>query len=670
MPSDTPFPRLFSPLRLGPREAANRIMRLPTNSAMAERSRPTDAMTAYYASLARGGAGSIVTEGFAVHAASTRGDRLVALFDREAIPALSRFATGVQQHGALLIAQLIHGGRQHHTVRTAPLLWGPSAIACPYSGGVPHPMSSDEIEEVIASFALSAANAREAGFAGVEIHGAQGYLLQQFASPLSNRRDDVYGGSFENRLRFALRVIEAVRSSAGPDMVVGYRLGLDEFVPGGLTAEDGRRIAAVVSSTGAVDYLSLSQGTFASIEMHLPDRHLPPAAFTALHAGVRPHAHSLPLITSGRIGHPDTAEALLESGAADMIGLSRALTADAEWPAKARRGHLSAIRPCIACNECWSAITNGDRLRCVVNPTLGAPPAPAAGAGPRVIVVGGGPAGLEAACTLAEAGARVALWESAAKLGGKLRETAGLPHQAELGAFADHLVARAADAGVAIRTGHHATADLIRAERPDAVLLATGAGGNAFSLASDGSLPLISDIPGTLPPPDPTRPVILHDADGANWTSAVAEGIAAAGHRVLLVTRFFEPLRALSTVSRIFALRELDRLGATWLTNREPLRIDGGAVILLDRLSGREERIGAAALVLTGAQQPLGAMAEELRAHGIRTITIGDAVAPRRLSDALSDAIAAARRLMVGAATTDQTRPGAGAPGNGKELAA
>ena len=652
MPARASFPRLFSPVRLGPREARNRVMRLPTNSGMAERNRPSEAMTAYHVDLARGGVGTIVTEAFAVHAASTRSDRLVALFDRDAVSALARFAAAVQDEGALLIAQMVHGGRQHHATRGVPTVWGPSAIACSYSGGVPHPMSRDDIEEVIEGFVQSAVNARDAGFAGVEIHGAQGFLIQQFASPLSNQRDDEYGGPLENRMRFGLEVIRRVRAIVGPDMIVGYRLGLDEYVPGGLSAEDGRRIGAMVAATGAIDYLSLSQGNFASIEMHLPDRHFAPAAFTDLHASIRPHVGDMPLVTSGKIGKPEQAEAILASGQADLIGLSRALTADPAWPAKAQRGDTRAIRPCIACNECWAAITNGERLRCVVNPALGLEPplqASRTGTTTRIVVVGGGPAGLEAARVAAKDGAQVSLWETRETLGGKLRDTAALPHQAEFGWLADYLAEQAVQAGVAIRTGTAATVESILAEEPDAVVVATGATGVVPRLPSDGSVPCSAEVAVELPSADPSRTVVIYDAEGYNWGGAVAEHVAGLGHPVTLVTRFFEPLRSLPTVTRIATLRELDRLGVTWRANREPVRIERGAVILRDRLSGREERIEAGlALIFAGSQQPADELGLALRDRGIRLAVIGDAFAPRRISDALADARSAVDRMLQG----------------------
>ena len=392
------FDRLFSPIGLRGRESRNRIMRLPTTSNLGEKSRVGDAMVTHYRRVAQGGVGIIVTEGMAVHPASLRGERSIAAFDPDSVGGLSRLADTVRSEGALLIGQLIHGGRQHHSTRSLPLLWAPSPVACDYSGGVPHPLTISEIDALVDGFAASARNGRAAGLDGVELHGAQGYLLQQFASPLTNKRRDDYGGSFENRMRFPLRVLSAAREAIGPDRILGYRLGVEEFNVAGIRLADAVRIAQYLAATGVIDYLSLSQGNFTSIEMHLPDRHYAPGAFVSLQAEVKRAVPNIPVVVSGRIVDPAGAEAILAAGDADLVGLCRGLTADVEWPRKAKLGTVASIRPCIACNQCWVSSISGEPIKCVVDPLVGnetVTEPPANGAGRRVTVVGGGPAGME-----------------------------------------------------------------------------------------------------------------------------------------------------------------------------------------------------------------------------------------------------------------------------------
>ena len=269
-------------------------MRLPTISNLGEKSSVSDAMVAHVARISRGGVGTVVTEGMAVHASSVRGDKLVAAFRPEAVPGLRRLGEAVHAGGALCIAQLLHGGRQHHSSRGLPLLWAPSPVACDYSGGVAHEITREEIGDLIQGFVSAASHVMQAGFDGVEVHGAQGYLLQQFMSPLSNRREDEFGGGFENRMRFPMLVLAAVRTAVGPSGIVGYRLGVEEFSDGGLTLDDACRAAEMLSATGQIDYFSLSQGNFTSIEQHLPDRHQAPGAFTDLHATVKRHVGEFP----------------------------------------------------------------------------------------------------------------------------------------------------------------------------------------------------------------------------------------------------------------------------------------------------------------------------------------------------------------------------------------
>ena len=290
----------------------------------------------------------------------------------------------------------------------------------------------------------------QAGLDGVEVHGAQGYLLQQFMSPLSNRREDEFGGSFENRMRFpcwssppcAPPLVHPALSATGS--------ASKNFRTGGLTLDDACRAAEMLSATGQIDYFSLSQGNFTSIEQHLPDRHQAPGAFTDLHATVKRHVGRIPTVTCGRFIDAAMAEQTLADDKADIIGMSRALTADPDWPRKSA-GELSGdIIPCIACNQCWVSSMTGEKIRCVVNPSVGSEltaARPAAATRRHVLVVGGGPAGLEAARTAAERGARVTLMEAGDRLGGRLLAAADLPFQRELSDFAIILRGRPSAAG-------------------------------------------------------------------------------------------------------------------------------------------------------------------------------------------------------------------------------
>lgn len=644
------FPHLFEPIRLGSRTARNRVMRLATVTNLAEGGRVGDRMLAHYLALARGGVAVVVTETLRVHPSDPPRPTAVPAFDPEAIPSLRRLADAVRAEGALLIGQLHHGGRQH-LGRQVPTLWAPSAIACPYSGGVPHAMTTAEVHEVIEGFVRSAVHVREAGLDGVEVHGAQGHLIQQFVSPFSNRRDDEYGGGFENRLRFPREILRGIRDRVGRDFVVGYRMGVEEFTAGGITLEDSARMAREFAAEGLLDYLSLSQGNFNSIERHLPDRHSPPTTFVDRHARIKAVAGALPVVTSGRIETPAQAEAILAGGKADLVGLCRTLIVDPEWPLKAREGRVDDIRHCIVCNQCWGWVTEGRPIGCVCNPRAGRElelgPLASAAVRRRILVAGGGPAGLEAARVAAERGHQVTLLEQSEALGGKVRLAEHVPHDEEMRRVIDFLVGQVTKLDVTVRLDTAATPESVAAERPDAVIVATGAVPVAPDVPGDGSVPVSTSAGALLVGMLPGEHVVVMDEDGYYWAAAVIETVAQQGKKVTVVTRFFEVLREVPAVSRIATLRALDERGVAFRPRMYVDRIEAGGVVLREYYTGREERIpGACAVIWVGPQQAQGALAEELRAAGIADVrVVGDAFAPRRLANAIEDGHRAGRAV-------------------------
>lgn len=649
------FRRLFSPLALGPARAKNRVMRVATTANLAERNRVRKRMLAFYRRVAEGGAGTIVSEAVRVHPSDGVTPSAIPLFDPGVVPGMRKISKAIHDEDALFIVQLNHGGRQHLSRRVGTLL-APSATPCPRSGGTPHAMTTREVEEMVEYFIAAAVNARDAEADGVEVHGAQGHLIGQFVSPYSNARDDRYGGSFENRLRFPLEILRGVRRRLGPGAVVGYRLGVEEFTPGGVTIDDACEIAARLSGEGLVDYLSLSQGNFNTIETHLPDRHWPILAYRDIQKRIKAVVGDLPVVQSTRIQTPDQAEAVIASGDGDMVGLCRALIVDPDWPEKARAGREAEIRKCIACNQCWDWITNGEPIACAVNPVAGREhqfrhrlridPG-------RVVVVGGGPAGLEAARVAAGRGYAVTLYERAERLGGKLAHAPRFPTSGELGHVVEHLAPAVERAGVEVRLGVAADVEAVLSHDPHAVIVAAGAEPFAPDLPGEGGAPAIApvrpeDLSGALPG---GRHVVLVDEDGYFWGSILAEAalrtLCGDGRRLTVVTPFFEAFRELPMVSRIATLRALDRGGARLATTTTVDRRDGDGVVLRHALSGREERLPEVAAVLwVGRQAARSALFGALKTAGMdRARLIGDAFAPRRLPVALVEAHALARAI-------------------------
>jgi 2,4-dienoyl-CoA reductase-like NADH-dependent reductase (Old Yellow Enzyme family) len=602
---------------------------------------------AYHRRLAGGGTGVIVSESMRVHASNRGRNESLVLYLPETIPSLAKVAEAVHAEGALFVAQLNHGGRQHHS-NEHPTLWAPSAIACPHSGGIPHAMTQRDIRDVVAGFAKAAGHAKEAGCAGIEIHGAQGHLIQEFISPFSNVRTDEYGGSMKNRVRFAVEIVQAIRDKVGADMTLGYRMGVHEFWAGALDVEQSKEAAILLDELGMIDYFSLAQGNFNTLDYHLPDAHFAPVPFIDLQSQFKPVLKA-PVAASGRITMPEQAERIIAGGQADMVGMSRALVADPEWPVKAQAGQVEQIRQCIGCMKCWVWVTEAKPLRCAINPTVGQElvPFPVANVRKKVLVIGGGPAGLEAARASATAGHDVILYERSAFLGGKLFWAKGHQPYNESSIALNYLIGQVHDLGVDVRMATEPTAAMVAAERPDAVIVATGATPQLPDLPNDGSVPMATM--GALK--HPARVVVM-DEDGYFWGATTTEFLARQGCQVTYVTRFLEPFRELAEVTRISTLREVDKLGVRLLPNMFVDRCESGGVVLRHYYNtSREERIDAVdTLVWIGRQMANDGIAAELEVAGVsRVYVVGDALAPRRLHNAIQEGYQAAASLTAAA---------------------
>ncbi len=642
------FPNLFTPMRIGRVEAKNRIMRVATTANLADGNKVGHRLLAFYRTLAKGGAGIIVTEALRAQQQDPFGPGALVVYDRYGLEGLRQLTDVCHSEGALLIGQLNMGGRQHLASRVVPFMIAPSAIACPRSGGVPHELSEREVREVIETYIMCAVHCIEAGFDGVEIHGAQGHLIQQFLSPFSNRRTDTYGGSDENRIRFAREILEGVRQRIGYRPIIGFRLGVEEFTEGGLDIEMTVEIARRLVADGLVDYLSLAQGNFNSIETHLPDRHWPILAWRDLHKRFRPIANGIPVVASTRIQGPEQAEAVLAAGEADLIGLCRALIVDPDWPAKAKRGEVESIRRCIACNQCWGWISAGEPIACSTNPVAGREyrwpklERDKVESPRRVIVVGGGPAGLEATRVTAARGHVVTLLEREETLGGRLKRVHEVPHHEEMRNLFSYLIPQVEACGATVRLGQNATAEQLLAANPDEIIIATGATPYVPDLAGDGSVPVLT-ADGPVPLAATSgRHVVVMDEDGYYWTSAVIESIVGQGRVPIVATRFFEVAREVPMVSRIALLRQIDTAGGLVKSSTFVSRTANGSVLLTHYLTGREETVDdVAAVVWVGAARPNHQLAQDLRDAGFdarRIHLIGDAFAPRRLANALTEA--------------------------------
>ena len=485
------MPRLFEPITIRGVEIPNRIVMPPMTTRLADPDGTvTEELIQYYLARAHGGTGLLIVEMCSPEPAGRHRARELGLFDDRFLPGLRELTARLKAAGARAAVQIGHaGGHTRQDVTGMPPV-APSALPhvvqeVDTRTVVPLALTREGIRAVIQAFADATERAKRAGFDVVEIHGAHGYLIAQFLSPLDNHRTDEYGGSLRNRARFALEVLEACRERVG-DLPLIFRVSADEYAAGGVALDDARELSPWLVEAGA-DALHVSAGCYRSRPsgaVMIPPMSYPEGVFLHLARAIK-SCVGVPVIAVGRLHDPALAERVLAEGQADMVALGRQLIADPEWPRKVRAGRADEIRPCISCNTCVDGMREGARIQCLVNAMAGREvqfelrPVPR----PRsVMVVGGGPAGMEAARVLALRGHRVVLVEQSDRLGGQLRLAARAPifQNVETDAsvllrFVEFLGRQLGTVGVAVKLGQAVTPRLVNELKPEVVVLATGA---------------------------------------------------------------------------------------------------------------------------------------------------------------------------------------------------
>jgi 2,4-dienoyl-CoA reductase-like NADH-dependent reductase (Old Yellow Enzyme family) len=479
MAAPAALPHLFAPLQVGPMRVANRIVMAPMERNYANPDGTVSERTiAHYAERARGGVGWICVESTFVLPGGRGRTHQLGLHRDGCVDGFRTLAAAVHEEGAKVGIELHHAGRNTNSTLTGEQPVAPSPVPCAEAGGeVPRELTTDEIDTIIDAYAQAAARAAAAGFDAVELHSAHGYLPYAFLSPLTNQRRDEYGGSAENRARFAVRAIGAIREAVGPALAVGCRFSAQEHLEGGLTLDDTTDYARALEAAG-VDYLSVSTGVYASFVNIIPPMDFAPGWLLDAAATIR-GAVGVPVIGASRIVDPRDADRAIAGGKVDLVALGRALLTDPELPRKARAGHAEEIVTCIGCNQgCEARISRQLDVTCLVNPhvgrerSLGAGPAPCAR---RVVVIGGGPAGMEAARTAAERGHEVTLYEREPRLGGLLALAAEVPDRPGWRTYLEQAERRLRASGVLVRLGEEAGPEQILAGAPDAIVIAAGA---------------------------------------------------------------------------------------------------------------------------------------------------------------------------------------------------
>jgi 2,4-dienoyl-CoA reductase-like NADH-dependent reductase (Old Yellow Enzyme family) len=511
-PGVVSFPHLLSPYRIGNAALRNRFVFQPHFTALGGvDGLVSEAHVAYHAERARGGVGLIVFESQAVHPTGKMSRRFVSAWDSAVIPGYRRLTDEAHALGAKIFGQLTHGG--HTSLERPPhLLWAPSQMPEPSSHFSTKAMDMDDIEATIEGFAASARNARDGGFDGVEIKVAHDGLLRSFASPFFNRRTDAYGGSFENRMRLTIEVIDAIKAATAPDFPLGVRLCLHEFTTFGYGLDYGLQMAERLERTGSIDYFNADAGSFSSYWMEIPPAAVAAGSFRQLNAALKRQS-KLPVVAFGRIAPLTLAEDILEKGEADLIGLARQLVADPDTPNKLMTGRAHLVRPCIACNDaCIYQVGQEKPIRCVHNPAAGRElevserTFPPTDRQRKIVVVGGGPAGMKVAEVARRRGHNVTIIERASSLGGQVRLAECQPDHQSIAGVADYLEAAVKDLGVEILLGAPGTLERIAAEWPDVVVISTGSEPNLpdsadrprreSRIAFDLGRNVLPDIPG------------------------------------------------------------------------------------------------------------------------------------------------------------------------------
>lgn len=640
----TEFQRLLSPMRIGRREVRNRIVFQGhrNNLGFIEDRDSGQRYIAYQEARARGGVGVNVLEDMAIHPTTTLWD---ADFPSEEIltDKYRRMADALHKHGSTVIAQMVHRGRENWSEGPVPP-WGFSAIPSTSTGGIPHVMTVAEIREVIGAFARRSEILKTTGVDGVELHATHGGIIQQSYSTFANTRQDEYGGDFQRRLRFATEVIAATRDAMGPDLILGLRVSGDDWMEAGNGIEDIIEICKPLVAMKKLDYINVSAGFKSDhYAVSMGSTYVPPAVLAPFAAAFKEAFPDVPIWTTDRIKAPAEAEGVLSRGQADMIGMTRALISDPDLPQKAKAGDLKSIRECISCRQgCVERATVGKVLMCVQNPEAGREYLggikPAASR-KRVLVVGGGPSGLETARVAAERGHQVTVCEASDDIGGQIRLAMKAPTREEFEPLIGCRRHQLERLGVPINLNTKVDAEFARSFRPDAIVLATGA------------IPFRPPIPGVDQPhvlnawevlsgekPVGER-VVLIDLQGEHESMSVADFLLEQGKQLRIATPLLLIGQFMHPSQQKFMQERLCSRGAKFLLGTSVASIGKYSLMAYHNDSPSEKWAieGVDTVVLATGYRANDGLVQELAGIAPELHVCGDCSAPRRMLQAVGD---------------------------------
>jgi 2,4-dienoyl-CoA reductase-like NADH-dependent reductase (Old Yellow Enzyme family) len=651
--------RVFEPIKIGGVTVPNRVVRTAHGTWIAH-ARINDELIAYHVARARGGVGLSYIEMTSVHPSSFTLGPLS--WDDGIIEGCKRLMAAIRPYGTRMFHQLAHGGFMYPPL-DGPA-WAASRIPNPLNGAVPLEMTRDMIAEIVNAFAAAARRSEESGLDGVEFHAGHGYLLHEFISPLTNRRSDEYGGSLENRLRFLREALRAARQGVGKGFPIGIRLS-DQFAPGGIDAEECAKAAGMLEAEGLIDFINGSQGSYHALPVMLPAMDQPLGSMLPSSAKVVAGVKAIPrILTAARVRTLEEAEQMLRDGLGDLIGVQRAHIADPDLVRKTRENRVDEIRPCIACNQgCVGGLLSAAaRLGCAVNVAVGFEQTLAedlivkAERPKKVLVVGGGPAGMEAARIAALKGHAVTLAEAGPALGGAANIAKLAPRMHAFGDFTAWQEREIYRLGVAVRTGAFMDADDIRAEKPDAVILATGGlpRMDGVQAAVPGQPPAGVDLEHVVSSTDLLtesvtalgKTALVFDDVGGYEAVGAAEFLIEKGLAVTFATRCSSFAPIVDTWTRAEpALHRLHRGDFHLLTRMQLLEIRARECVVRPLQGSRAQIVPADLVVLVMPRDPLSDLYAELLGTVPCVSLVGDAKVPRDLQVAVREGHLAARAI-------------------------
>lgn len=650
-----PFKVLFSPLPLRKCEIRNRILSTGHQTYLAAGGLPTADMAAYHEARARGGAGLIITEAARFHATALSDSPELIINSDDCIPGYRRIADAVHHHGAKVFGQLSHSGRVSRRLRGGlrDVAYAPSAVPDNRFHTMPREMPIALIEELVDACRAAAVRLAKAGLDGIELVASHGLLFAQFLNPSTNLRTDRYGGARENRMRFLLECLAAVREAVGEHLVIGMRISAEEVEPDGLQADEVIAICRELAQREALDYVNVTVGSMSGLggSIHVvPPMEVKPG-YVAPQAGTLREAVGLPVFVAGRINQPQIAEQILAAALADMCGMTRALISDPDMPNKARAGRLDDIRACIGCNQaCIGHYHMGYPVSCIQNPVTGRElklgpliPTPAR---KRVVVAGGGPAGMKAAVTAAERGHEVILCEADGRLGGQALLAQLLPERAEFGGLVTNLEQEIRDARIDVRLSTTVDAALLTRLGPEAVIIATGAKPYAAPIEGRESAHVVEAWDVLTARANPGSRVLVADWR-CDWVGmGVAEKLARDGRHVRLAVNGLHAGQNLQMYLRDHWAARLHDLGVEVIPYARLFGVDGDTAYLSHIVSGKPiicEEVDTVITALGHASETR--LEQELTGLGLPIHLAGDCLSPRSAEEAVYEGLLAGRAV-------------------------